>query len=357
MGVFAVELPDQCELLQCRRHKAQHRLPSDGNGFGESSCGLYLCWRTDLATAFGTSATLRAVVLPMRRVTSLTLSTPPDRSARSPVTARRATRVFVFGFSAIMVLVGLGFFVTDLPLTRICRRYCWLNVLLNLLLGDRGAKIVIGSIFLVFAAVLIRFAVRIRSQTASRPAKRCTHCCAISSAARPPSRTVQVPLTRSLEAPPSKIEVDGLPAFPFDRHIQPHEGYPIPDCGVRAGLGEFAGSGDLEAELGRQLKKPGCFTCAKPSGMPSNTRVEQRVLLPSGVECRAFNARLHAAYTSKRGQGARRHRARSATRQRSASCLRRRRGLFLIRFVLLPRSRLGLRSSAACTSTPAAVTA
>lgn len=69
----------------------------------------------------------------------------------------------MYGFAATLILVGLGFFAADVPVTRMCRRDCWLNEVLNLLFGDRIAKVVIGSLFLVLAGVLIKFAARVRS--------------------------------------------------------------------------------------------------------------------------------------------------------------------------------------------------
>ena len=64
---------------------------------------------------------------------------------------RKLAKVFVYGFVAVLVLVGLGFFASDVPVTRMCRRDCWLNEMLNMLFGDRVAKILIGCIFLALA--------------------------------------------------------------------------------------------------------------------------------------------------------------------------------------------------------------
>jgi uncharacterized PurR-regulated membrane protein YhhQ (DUF165 family) len=72
--------------------------------------------------------------------------------------SRRAAKVFAYGFAAVLVLIGLGFFAADVPVTRMCRRDCWFNDLLNLLFGDRVAKILIGALFMVFAVMLIRLA-------------------------------------------------------------------------------------------------------------------------------------------------------------------------------------------------------
>jgi hypothetical protein len=64
---------------------------------------------------------------------------------------RKLAKVFVYGFAAVLILVGLGFFASDVPVTRMCRRDCWLNEMLNMLFGDRVAKILIGCIFLALA--------------------------------------------------------------------------------------------------------------------------------------------------------------------------------------------------------------
>ena len=69
--------------------------------------------------------------------------------------SRKLAKIFAYGFAAVLILIGLGFFASDVPVTRMCRRDCWLNELLNMLFGDSVAKILIGSIFLLLAAGFI----------------------------------------------------------------------------------------------------------------------------------------------------------------------------------------------------------
>jgi uncharacterized PurR-regulated membrane protein YhhQ (DUF165 family) len=69
--------------------------------------------------------------------------------------SKKLATVLAYGFAAILVLVGLGFFASDVPVTRMCRRDCWFNELLNLMFGDRVAKALIGSIFLLLAVGFI----------------------------------------------------------------------------------------------------------------------------------------------------------------------------------------------------------
>jgi len=72
--------------------------------------------------------------------------------------SKKAAKVFAYGFAAVLILAGLGFFTADVPVTRMCRRDCWFNELLAMVFGDRLAKVLIGSVFLVFAAALINLA-------------------------------------------------------------------------------------------------------------------------------------------------------------------------------------------------------
>ena len=69
--------------------------------------------------------------------------------------SRKLAKIFAYSFAAVLILIGLGFFASDVPVTHMCRRDCWLNELLNMLLGDRIAKILIGSLFLLLAGALI----------------------------------------------------------------------------------------------------------------------------------------------------------------------------------------------------------
>lgn len=64
---------------------------------------------------------------------------------------KKLAKVFVYGFAAVLILVGLGFFASDVPVTSMCRRDCWFNELLHMMFGDRVTKILIGCIFLAFA--------------------------------------------------------------------------------------------------------------------------------------------------------------------------------------------------------------
>ena len=69
--------------------------------------------------------------------------------------------IYAYGFAVVMILVGLGFFAADVPVTRMCRRDCWLTELLNMIFGDRITKIFLGSIFLLLATSCIRLARKI----------------------------------------------------------------------------------------------------------------------------------------------------------------------------------------------------
>lgn len=61
-------------------------------------------------------------------------------------------------------------------------------------------------------------------------------------------RGSQAPVPRNAEAPPAEISVDGVPAFPFARHIELREGYPIPDWKAVQAWVSSLGSDDLQGQ-------------------------------------------------------------------------------------------------------------
>lgn len=71
------------------------------------------------------------------------------------MTSKKFKTFLLGGWIFVLILIGLGFFFSDTPVVKMCSRNCWLNELLHLLLGDRLAKILIGSIILMIAAGFI----------------------------------------------------------------------------------------------------------------------------------------------------------------------------------------------------------
>lgn len=73
-------------------------------------------------------------------------------------------RALGFIFAVICILVGGGILVSEESLRLMCRTSCWLNELLFAAFGDRGGKLVLGSLWLAGGAWFMYQALRQRKR-------------------------------------------------------------------------------------------------------------------------------------------------------------------------------------------------
>jgi hypothetical protein len=58
-----------------------------------------------------------------------------------------------FVLALILIMVSIGSLATDRPLVVQCQRHCWINALLDLVLGDAIGRVVFAAIGFLFAAL------------------------------------------------------------------------------------------------------------------------------------------------------------------------------------------------------------